>query len=280
MLKQLRPSDAAGSELWEQHWREFADVRYDRAALKWDGILDIIDASIPRGAMLEAGCGLGKYLLYVQQQGGYAVGLDFATDALRRIREHRPGTPLVAADLHHLPFAASTFETILCFGVLEHFEQGAEEQARGLAALLRPGGSLVVTLPYANLLKRRRARRGGGDVVESGAPFPAGMRFYQHCFTRAEAHALVRAAGCEVVTDRGISRLFWLLGKRARRRGTAAARPSSITANNSNRGVVLRGLLRETAYLAQWAIPSDLTSHMIAVIGRKPALPADGTTTR
>ena len=275
MLKQLRPTAAAGTELWEQHWREFAQVRVDRTALKWDGILDLIDERIPCGLMLEAGCGLGKYLHYVQQRHGHAIGIDFAIDALQTISRRAPGTPVIAADLSQMPFAPGTFDTVLCFGVLEHFEDGAEGQVRALSDLLKPGGWLIATVPYANRLKRRRAQAGTGNIVEAGAPLPPGMSFYQHCFTREEARALIRSGGCDVIRDRLVARLFWLLGRRTNQ--PKVPKPSSVStaqspaASSGSSASLPRAAVREVAYLGQWLIPGDLTSHMIAIVGRKPA---------
>ncbi len=272
MLKQLRRTPESGTALWEDHWRRFDAIRYDRAALRWDGILDLIDRRVPAGRMLEAGCGLGRYLLYVDGHGGNSVGIDFALEPLRRISAHAPAARVAAADLSRLPFAPETFDTILCFGVLEHFEQGATDQLAELAALLRPSGWLIVTVPYANLLKRRRAAAGGPDVVSAGSPFPPGMGFYQHCFTRAEAQSMLRSAGLEVTTERRISRLFWLLASRTgpQRGGTTTARAAAQVAA-PGRGGILRSVARETAYWGQWLIPPDWTSHMIALVGRKPS---------
>jgi SAM-dependent methyltransferase len=281
MLSQLRPSAAAGAELWEDHWRRFAAIRYDRAALRWDGILDLVDRRLGSGPMLEAGCGLGRYLLYAHDRGGDAVGIDFAMEPLQRIAAHQPAARLAAADLGRLPFADGTFDTILCLGVLEHFEHGAGEQAKELTRVLRPGGWLIVTVPYANRLKRRRARVPGTDIVPHGVPPPAGMSFYQHCFTRGEARALVEAAGCDVIKERPVSRLFWLLGGLSARRGANGSAPKAAPAMPSRasgaapgrpaRGSVWRAIAREAAYWGQWAVPGDLASHMIAVVGRKPA---------
>jgi SAM-dependent methyltransferase len=280
MLKQLRRSAESGTALWEDHWRRFDAIRYDPAALRWDGILDLIDRRVPSGRLLEAGCGLGRYLLYVGARGGDPIGIDFALEPLKRITSHEPRARVAAADLSRLPFPPETFETILCFGVLEHFEQGAAGQTAELAALLRPSGWLIVTVPYANFLKRRRAAAGGSDVVSSVDALPPGMGFYQHCFTRAEARNIVHGAGLNVIEERRISRLFWLLGGRSGGPRRPGAGPSASAGQvvRRGRGSILRSLAREAAYWAQWAIPPDLTSHMIAIVGQKPpSIPKAGT---
>jgi SAM-dependent methyltransferase len=272
MLKQVRRAAQSGSELWAEHWRRFDAIRYDAAALRWDGILDLVDARIRTGRMLEAGCGLGRYLLYIHGRGGDAVGIDFASESLARVRQHQPAARVVAGDLSRLPFSGQTFDTILCLGVIEHFEEGARLPLSQLAAALRSSGWLIVTVPYANLLKRRRAARGDGDVVEAEQQLPEGTTFYQYCFTRSEARELLQRAGLNVIRDRRISRLFWLLGgRRGTNRTMAAGEPRAQRAMSRSGSGVVRPLIREGAYWMQWAIPGDLTSHMIVVVGQKPS---------
>jgi SAM-dependent methyltransferase len=122
VLKQLRRSPAAGASLWEEHWREHDEIRFDRESLRWDGFLDLVDAAIGRGPILEAGCGLGRYLLYLRGQGAKAVGVDFAREPLRTVQQKMGPVPVAVAGIGLLPFPADTFGTIFCLGVIEHIE--------------------------------------------------------------------------------------------------------------------------------------------------------------
>ena len=276
MLKQLRPTHTSGVKLWDEHWRTYGTVQYDARSLRWDGILDLVDRRLPVGRTLEAGCGLGKYVLYAAERNADLVGIDFVPEAIAAIRSRRRDARVAVADLGRLPFADSSFETVLCLGVLEHFEGGASEYMSELVRVLRPAGWLIATVPYANRLKRRRARRPNTDVIDQEAAAPEGQCFYQYCYSRSEARALVERGGLEVVHDRRISRLFWLMGRRAARTQVSSPprRPTveSIPVPQAKRSSSLpRRAARETAYLLQHFIPPDLTSHMIAVVGRKPS---------
>ena len=274
MLKQLRASAASGVRLWDEHWRQFGALRYDPGSLRWDGILDLVDSRLGAGSMLEAGCGLGKYVLYAAERGADVVGIDFVPEPLAGIRTRNSAAQVAVADLGRLPFPADAFDTVLCLGVLEHFEQGADAYVAELARVLRPGGWLIATVPYANLLKRRRADRPGADVVSSASALPPDRSFYQYCFSRQEARTLLERGGLEVLLDRRIARLFWLLAGRSAAAPRAAAAPPASGAPRGPAPVpASRRVLREVAYHAQRTIPGDWTSHMIAVVGRKPAAP-------
>ena len=280
MLKQLRPDGSSGVRLWDEHWRTYAAVQYDRLSLRWDGILDLVDRRMAVGRTLEAGCGLGKYVLYAADRNARIVGIDFVPQAVAGIRSRRRDAQVAVADLGRLPFVDRSFDTVLCLGVLEHFEGGAAAYLAELVRVLTPGGWLLVTVPYANLLKRRRAARRSPDVVSGDRAAPPGHAFYQYCYSRAEARALVEAGGLEVIHDRRISRLFWLMGRRA---AAAHTRPSprgpaaAPSRQMPRRPPLARRLAREAAFVLQHVIPPDLTSHMIAVVGRKPLLDAGRT---
>jgi SAM-dependent methyltransferase len=271
MLKQTRRKAEQGAALWDEHWRQFGTIRYDARGLRWDGLLDLVRARMRAGRMLEAGCGLGRYLLYIDTEGGDIVGVDFVSEPLQRVHAHRPGSKLAVADLGHLPFPAASFATILCLGVLEHFEHGPEAQMRQLVDALEPGGWLILTVPYANLLKRRRARLRDANIFAAADPLPSDQSFYQYCFTRREARRLILDAGLELVAERRVSRLFWLLGASSTRKGSGRPAPGAVVSGSRESGTrgALRGLAREVAYHAQWLIPGDWTAHMVAVVGQK-----------
>lgn len=285
MLKQLHRSELAGPSLWEEHWREFSAIRYDADSLRWDGFLDLLDARIGCQPILEAGCGLGRYLLYLRARGVRSVGIDFAREPLETIRRVAGPAPLVAGDLVRLPFASNSFGTILCLGVIEHFDRAAAAVMMAeLARVLKPGGDLMVTVPYANAIKRWRAASGGANVVAEAAAPPDGWTFYQFCYTPGELRAIVEGAGLHVVLQRQLGSLFSLAGMLEKRRrkqrvhnggsraavDTARRRTPDRIADRRAAEPPLKRLLKEAAYRSQGMLPSSILAHMTLAIGRKP----------
>jgi SAM-dependent methyltransferase len=283
MLKQLRRSNLAGSVLWQEHWREFDEIRFDAESLRWDGFLDLVENAVTQGPVLEAGCGMGRYLLYLRSRGARVAGVDFAAEPLAMMQRKVGPVPVAVADIRQLPFPTETFGTILCLGVIEHFEAGSLPLLRELARTLRPGGVAIVTVPYANALKRWRARRSGGNIVPASAPTPAGWTFYQFCYQPHELLALLEQAGLTVVGERRIGKLFNLAGwlqrvlvrarssPRGSQRGAVAedvrhAGPSGRTARG-----VLKRLIKQSALSVEPLLPAPLLAHMTLAVARKPA---------
>ena len=102
--------------------------------------------ALPVSSILEVGCGTGNTLRVLQAAfpSATVVGIDAFLAGLRMARE-RSGSLLVQGRIERLPFRRP-FDLIGAFDVLEHIED--DLSALGyLRETLRPGGSLVLTVP-------------------------------------------------------------------------------------------------------------------------------------
>ncbi len=91
-----------------------------------------------RGRLLDLGCGNSPYRALLTCISDY-IGYDLDITASK---------PMVAGAADRLPFAAGSFDSVLCTQVLEHVPEPwrvLEEIAR----VLRPGGKLLLSAPQA-----------------------------------------------------------------------------------------------------------------------------------
>lgn len=97
--------------------------------------------------ILEAGCGMGKYVRVASELGAeLAVGLD-ASDAVERaveVSERRPNVLIVQGDIFHPPLHGG-FDFAYSVGVLHH-TPAPRRAFESVASLVRPGGELAVWL--------------------------------------------------------------------------------------------------------------------------------------
>ena len=196
---------------WERIWEE-ASIEAELEAVGYERAQATIRAYLPYLAKddlhLEAGSGLSAVVITLRRLGYRAQGLDYACNALRASRRHDPELPLAAGDVHHLPYRDNCVGGYLSFGVLEHFEHGMLPALREAYRVIKPGGVLVLTIPYPNIvhqaiqLKRRLA--GAGQLTDDA--------FYESAYTRAQLTDTVSQAGFRVERIEPMSHAFTLWG--------------------------------------------------------------------
>lgn len=106
------------------------------------GLRDALTGLLPelRGAVLDVGCGTKPYRARVPATS--YTGLDYDTPARRAA-----GFADVFYDGGRFPLADESFDGVLCTQVLEHVFN-PEEFLREVARVSRPGGTLVLTVPF------------------------------------------------------------------------------------------------------------------------------------
>ena len=97
------------------------------------------------GRKLLAGCGQGDDLAVFEDPRD-CVALDISLLGLRHTHSRFPQCECILADGQNLPFAAESFDLVLCSEVLEHLAN-PEQAVAEFARVLCPGGRLVVTVP-------------------------------------------------------------------------------------------------------------------------------------
>lgn len=190
-------SRAAAQEFWDEHWgahtvEELLAVARRSPLTRL--VVDALEAApVGAGPVLEAGCGLGQYVLLLREHGWRAAGVDWSQAALAAC--HRAGpAPLARMDLRRLAVRDGAVAACLSLGVMEHDPDGPDALLAEARRVLRAGGLLVASVPYLNGARRLGApwlRRRGRRIARQGGGF------YQYAFTRAEVAAALARHGFE-----------------------------------------------------------------------------------
>jgi SAM-dependent methyltransferase len=113
----------------------------------------------PEDKVLDLGCGFGRHAFEAARRGASVVALDAGADevlgvaatfaAMVEAGELRTDTlhaSVVQGDALQLPFPDGTFDRVICSEVLEHIPDDVAAM-RELSRVLRPGGTMAITVP-------------------------------------------------------------------------------------------------------------------------------------
>ena len=182
---------------YREHYRRDAEAIIDPGALpptrraseerRFEALVRLLQ---PRSGerLLDMGCGSGWLAERCRQAGARVWAADIALTGVAGARARFPQVPhYQVADVYHLPFAAGGFDAVLLSEVAEHLED-LDRAFAELARLLRPGGRLLVSVPYRETILEHLC-------IHCNRLTPANAHL--HSFDEAKLAACLRGAGLE-----------------------------------------------------------------------------------
>jgi len=191
-------NDAAVRELYERKADVYQQLG-DAAGIREQLVLGLL----PRRAalrVLDVGCGSGRFLRILKQQGHQGVGVDVSENAVAKARQS--GVEACTADLNNgagLESLPAPFDVITVLDALEHtFDPAAV--LRRLAGLLHSQGSLIVSVPNIACLAGRLTLLSGRFPLRDAGLFDSS---HLRWFTLANLHHYAAGGGFRVAAVTG-----------------------------------------------------------------------------
>lgn len=168
---------AADAQHWDAVWKSQDTERLYAEAAKGelDYYTEIFPRHLPRtGKILEAGCGLGQFVIALRQRGYDAEGVDYAEGTIRFLNQRFPEQPFRVADVTAMDVPDGYYSGYISLGVMEHLQEGPQQFLQETYRILSPGGVACISVPNLNFLRRLKARLG-----LYGRPGSDTLPFYQ-----------------------------------------------------------------------------------------------------
>ncbi|WP_305783529.1 class I SAM-dependent methyltransferase [Symbioplanes lichenis] len=145
----------------------FMELRYDDARNKREGdLLWQLGRISPGERVLDICCGWGRTARYLTDRGVDVVGIDNSPEMIARARSAAPKAEYHIRDMRDLS-GLGRFDVALIwwssFGIFD--DRTDREILQQVAALLRPGGRLVVETVNGPILYQEWANNPGGKTV-------------------------------------------------------------------------------------------------------------------
>jgi SAM-dependent methyltransferase len=148
---------------------------------------------LPRnGRVLEAGCGLGRFVRYLKSHGFLnIVGVEISEDAVRTLKDVAPDLNVQCGDILDLPFGDCSIEGVISLGVVEHFPEGPQKALREMFRVMSPTSRAIITVPYLNWIRRIKYATRAYEIGAFVRRLTDGQSDERRC--GADGHNVVRA---------------------------------------------------------------------------------------
>lgn len=244
-MHRVRPLRAQlGRLFWSRHARNWDSLHSaPEFASHYEEITAwLAEAAVPRGRVLDLGCGTGTHAIALAVRGFDVVAVDFAPGMLLRAAEKRHrGTHLDFRqhDLTRpLPFDAGCFDAVLCSYALQVIDDPVALLGE-IRRVLRPDGVALVEAParrarFAAVARRARSAQAKAEMGELlsltikliGSRLPGAVRLYELERLREE----LGRAGLPASAQRCFARSCAILVRRVEE-------PPAITAGETSTGI-------------------------------------------
>ncbi len=186
----------ADAAFWDHRWQGILSQNYYKNWLQ--GRLGYLEKPVTKylsqdKRTIEAGCGMGQWVLGLRARGYDAQGVDFALETIDRVKELFPDLPIGVGDVTNLDVPDGYYNGYISLGVVEHRQEGPEPFLEEAHRVLTDGGIALISVPYFHSLRKLKSRLGAYSKKNDD------LFFYQYAFTRSEFGDILNKHGFEVV---------------------------------------------------------------------------------
>jgi len=193
------------TRIWNQFWN---GITPETEIQKWDfyGLREWITKYSPRdGKVVEAGCGLGRYVFYLSKMGITIEGVDFDSATIRYLNSWKTENKLegdfLTSDITKLPYPESSLSGYISLGVIEHFIEGPQRPLSEAYRVLRPGGVAIITTPsksFSYYLQRIITEKSKSFVKKITNKNYKPRPFFQYFYSKNQLKKFVENTGFRV----------------------------------------------------------------------------------
>lgn len=121
--------------------------RFDISRVRiWGSVRKFTSFMKPNSKVLDIGCGNGKNIKYLQDNGMKVKGIDFSSKLVEICQEKN--LDVIEADMRNLPYQDNTFDYGICIAALHHLQE-EKDRIKALEEMIRvckDGAEILVTV--------------------------------------------------------------------------------------------------------------------------------------
>jgi SAM-dependent methyltransferase len=180
------------SDLWDAMWNTRTMEQELEACDIHTPLRELFLSYLARGGkILEAGCGLGKWVIYLKRLGYDIVGIDNNELAVANLKDYDGSLQVELGDILDIHYPDNSFDAYISMGVIEHFEGGPLPALKEAYRVLKPNGVIFVSVPTVNVIRKLIKR----PVRRAINAFPMSFGILRSGWSKSKRGALLAAMG-------------------------------------------------------------------------------------
>jgi len=139
---------------WDKQFKKENDLlKSNKDGFKrWNAIrFDMVANLLPKGRILDVGCGLGHFCRYLIAKNPYiwkVEGTDFSEYAIKIANRNKIGESYTIGTAYKMPYPDNSFDAISAQEIIEHLSD-TEAFLKECIRVLKSDGKLLITTPNA-----------------------------------------------------------------------------------------------------------------------------------
>ena len=135
----------------KNHYNQQYFEARDYLDLHLAGSIKILANDKKAKGVLEVGCGTGKLVKFLNENGFTAVGCDIAEEALKRARKINKKNSIIKASATKLPFKSGLFDLVAAISLIEHLDKNESQKfLKEAYRVLKSNGFIFLITPNFN----------------------------------------------------------------------------------------------------------------------------------
>ena len=154
-LRKFYPLGFNPQQYWEERYAQEHIAGRSSEEFRKQGFWPLMERHLPRDRkVLDAGCGVGGWIVFLKEQGYDIEGIDSAARTVRAMTEYDPDLKVKIAAIDAIPYPNNFFGGVVAVGTLEYAEDKVDEALREVNRVLMPDGIFFLEVPIINGLRR------------------------------------------------------------------------------------------------------------------------------
>ena len=189
------------SRVWDNRYRQMYVALNDFDQYEHQSFWPLLQRQLKsQGSYLDAGCGIGGWILFLADRGYTVEGIDSHPQAVHAMTEYDPDLSVKIAGSDAIPAMDATFDGVVSIGSLEYTKDAVEQSVKEFHRVLKPEGFVCIEVPLANTL--RKLLYIPLKLVEGMFMRMIGRKatFAYYLFDRSEFEAMLKKSGFIIET--------------------------------------------------------------------------------